>query len=364
MRIKEITNFLESLAPLSSQEDYDNCGLIVGDENEVCTAALITLDCIEATVDEAISKGCNLIIAHHPIVFSGLKKMNGKNYIERTVIKAIKNDIAIYAIHTNLDNYKFGVNHEIANRLELINVSILAPKQNNLIKLSCLVPKGHEKSVLEAMHLNGAGEIGNYSNCSYITNGSGSYMPNDSAIPFDGLKNELNTVDESKLEVLITSHQMNSVVKAMKKAHPYEEVAYDLIPILNENQTEGAGMIGELKQEMNTIDFLRKLKEDFNCEVIRHTNIHTDKVKKIAFCGGSGSFLLNMAKIKSADVFITGDFKYHEFFDAENSIIIADIGHFESEQYTSNRIERILKKKFSKFALHLTELNTNPINYF
>ena len=364
MKIKEITDFLESLAPLSSQENYDNCGLIVGDENEACSSALITLDCIETTVDEAISKGCNLIIAHHPIIFSGLKKINGKNYIERTVIKAIKNGIAIYAIHTNLDNYQFGVNYEIANRLDLINVSILSPKQDNLIKLSCFVPKDYEKAVLEAMHSNGAGEIGNYSNCSFITSGSGSFMPNDSAIPFDGVRNELNTVDESKIEVLITSHQLNNVVNAMKKAHPYEEVAFDLIPILNENQSEGAGMIGELKKEMNTVDFLRKLKQDFNCEVIRHTDIHTDKVKKIAFCGGAGSFLLNTAKIKSADVFISGDFKYHEFFDAENRIIIADIGHFESEQFTSNRIERILKKKFTKFALHLTELNTNPINYF
>ena len=364
MKIKEITNFLESLALLSSQESYDNCGLIVGDSSVEFQKALITLDCIEATVDEAIEQGCNLIIAHHPIVFSGLKQLNGKNYIERTVIKAIKNDIAIYAIHTNFDNYQFGVNHEIAERLELKNVQVLAPKKNVLSKLICYVPKKNISEVSEAIFNAGAGKIGNYEEVSFQVNGNGSFRPVGNANPAEGTLNELSKVEEIKIEVLVSNHLIGKVVSAMKSAHPYEEVAYEICPILNENQYEGSGMVGELEVELDTLDFLKKVKSTFNCGTIRHTEISSKKVKRIAFCGGSGSFLLSNAKKSGADVFITGDFKYHEFFDAENEIVIADIGHFESEQYTSNRLERVLTKKFANFAVRLTEVNTNPIKYF
>lgn len=364
MKIKEITDYLESLAPLSSQEGYDNCGLIVGDAQMEVTQALISLDCIESTVDEAITHGCNLIIAHHPIVFSGLKKLNGKNYIERTVIKAIKNDIAIYAIHTNFDNYQFGVNYEIAKRLKLTNTRILSPKKNVLTKVVCFVPANNLKEVSKAMYDAGAGQIGNYSECSFSVDGVGTFKPTKNANPFEGQIGELSEVEEKRLEVLVSNHALPKVIVAMKNAHPYEEVAYEMYSIMNENQSEGAGMIGELENDMETMDFLRELKQIFNCGIIRHTKITSKTIKKVAFCGGAGSFLLNAAKKNGADVFITGDFKYHEFFDAENDIIIADIGHFESEQYTSHRIERVLTKKFANFAVRLTEVNTNPINYF
>ncbi len=364
MRIKEITNYLESLAPVSSQESYDNSGLIVGDGSLTCKGVLVSLDCIEATVEEAIEKGCNLIVAHHPIVFSGLKKITGKNYIERTILKAIKNDIAIYAIHTNFDNYLKGVNDEIADRLGLKKRRILAPKRNTLLKLVCFVPLDEVEKVSRAMYDAGAGNIGNYSECSFSTVGTGTFKPNSQANPSEGRVNELSSVQEARLEVLVSEHRIYHVVQAMKENHSYEEVAHEIYPILNENQTEGAGMIGELENEMDTLEFLRLLKEKFNCGVIRHTKITTKKVKKIAFCGGSGSFLLGDAKKNQADLFITGDFKYHEFFDAEDDIIIADIGHFESEQFTSNRIQRILTEKFTNFAVRLTEVSTNPINYF
>ncbi|MBL1278895.1 MAG: Nif3-like dinuclear metal center hexameric protein [Fluviicola sp.] len=364
MKIKEITDFLESLAPLSSQEGYDNCGLIVGDANTVVEKTLITLDCIEATVDEAIETGCNLIIAHHPIIFSGIKKLNGNNYIERTVIKAVKNDIAIYAIHTNLDNYQFGVNFEISQRLGLKNVKVLAPKRGVLTKLVCFVPLKNVQEVANALFDAGAGRIGNYEACSFQTEGNGTFKPLENANPVEGKVGELSTVNEQRLEVLVSNHVLGKVVSAMKKVHPYEEVAYEMYPILNENQSEGSGMVGELETDMEATVFLQKLKDIFNCKVIRHTSILQKTVKKVAFCGGAGSFLLENAKKSGADVFITGDFKYHEFFDAEDDLIIADIGHFESEQYTSHRLERILTEKFSKFALRLTEVNTNPINYF
>jgi len=364
MIIKEVTNYLESLAPLSSQESYDNCGLIVGDASSDCKGVLVSLDCIEATVEEAISKGANLIVAHHPIVFSGLKKLNGKNYIERTVIKAIKNDIAIYALHTNYDNYLDGVNAEIAERIGISNPKVLEPKKNVLSKIIVFVPNDYKESVAKAMFEAGAGEIGNYSNVSFSIEGVGTFLPTEKAKPFKGERNKLSIENEIRFEVLVSNHNLSMVLAAMSHAHPYEEVAHEVYTIENKNQNEGAGMIGLLDTPMETRAFLNKIKETFNCGVIKHTEIVKNKISKVAFCGGAGSFLMEAAKRQGADVFITGDYKYHEFFDAEGQLVIADIGHFESEQYTSDRLVYVLMKKFRNFAVHLTEVNTNPINYF
>lgn len=363
MKIKEITSFLESLAPIPTQEDYDNSGLIVGNHDDEVRGVLISLDCTEDIVDEAIRKNCNMIVSHHPIVFKGLKKLNGKNYVERTVLKAIKHDIALYAIHTNLDNYRFGVNHEIAQRLGLINTRILAPSKNKLIKLSTFVPVEHIENVRTALFSAGAGHIGDYDQCSFSQEGTGTFRPQDNTNPFVGTKNELHKEKEVKLEVILPEYSSGKVLAALHTAHPYEEVAYDLIPLLNENKYMGAGMVGELETPVNTLDYLKQIKADFNCGVIRHTEILKDKVQRIAFCGGSGSFLLPHAVRAGADLFITGDYKYHDFFDSENQIVIADIGHYESEQFTIDLIGDAMKKKFVTFAVHLTELNTNPVNY-
>lgn len=364
MKIHEITDYLESLAPLSSQESYDNSGLIVGDANAEVTDVLVSLDCIESTVEEAIRKKCQLIVAHHPIVFKGLNQLNGKNYVERTVMKAIKNDIAIYAIHTNLDNYRFGVNDEIGRRLGLHNVRVLQPKRNVLSKLVCYIPKTHVAQVSDAMFKAGAGSIGDYDECSFQTQGQGSFRPSSKANPFIGEAEKRAKVDEVKFEVVCSTHLVTKVVRSMIDAHPYEEVAYEVYPMLNANSYEGSGMIGELKEPLETAVFLQQVKNTFQCGVIRHTELTKKTIKKVAYCGGAGSFLLNAAKHSGADMFITGDYKYHEFFDAEGAIVIADIGHFESEQFTSNRIADILTEKFANFAVHLTEVNTNPINYF
>jgi dinuclear metal center YbgI/SA1388 family protein len=364
MKIKEVTDYLESVAPLSSQESYDNAGLIVGSPNDEVSGILISLDCIEETVQEAIEKKCNLIISHHPIVFGGLKKLNGKNYVERTVIKAIQNNIALYAIHTNLDNYKLGVNHKMASLLNLKNSRILSPVSNKLMKLSTYVPEGSKEAVLKAMHDAGAGYIGNYSECSFSFDGEGTFLPNEDANPTSGVHHILSREKEWKVEVILPVHCQHKVVSAMKKAHPYEEVAYEIFSIANENQDEGAGRIGELENEVSEEEFLTILKKTFKCEIIRHTKLRNKSIKKVALCGGSGSFLLKEAKRQNADIFITGDFKYHEFFDAEGEIIIADIGHFESEQFTTNLLGEILTKKMPKFAVHLTGINTNPIKYF
>lgn len=364
IRINEISAYLESLAPLSSQEAYDNAGLIVGNPSKEVSNVLISLDCLESTVDEAIRLGCELIIAHHPILFKGLKRLNGKSYVERTIIKAIKNDVAIYAIHTNLDNYRYGVNDEIAERLGLINRRVLLPKSEVLSKLVCFVPMDHIEAVRNALFEAGAGEIGNYAQCSFSVEGEGTFLPNVDARPHTGTVNELSKEREYRLEVLCSNHKVNSVIAAMKNAHPYEEVAYELYPILNTNQEEGSGLIGELESGMDESLFLEKVKKTFNCSIVRHTELLGKPIQHVAVCGGSGSFLIQHAKRNKADIYITADVKYHEFFDADGQIVVADIGHFESEQFTSHRLERILTKKFTKFAVHLTEVNTNPIKYF
>jgi dinuclear metal center YbgI/SA1388 family protein len=364
MKISDVIGYLEHLAPRSSQESYDNSGLLIGDRNAHVRGVLVTLDCTEEIVNEAVRSGCNLIVAHHPIIFKGLRSITGDNYVERTVLACVKNDVALYAIHTNLDNYRFGVNYEIGNRMGLKDLRILSPKANTLFKLSVFVTNEYHEAVSKAVFEAGAGEIGNYGECEFYTEGTGTFKPLEGADPFSGQIGSLSKDSEIKAEYLVSSHRLKAVIRAMEKAHPYEEVAHDIIPLVNKDQTEGSGMIGTLENEMDEVEFLAHLKNVFKCGAIRHTATLGKKVRTVAFCGGSGSFLLSNAKAAGADVFVTGDFKYHEFFDAEGEIMIADIGHYESEQYTSNLLADILKKKFTTFAVRLTGINTNPINYF
>ncbi|WP_109830690.1 Nif3-like dinuclear metal center hexameric protein [Reichenbachiella versicolor] len=364
MKISEIIKKLNQWAPPAYQESYDNATLIVGNDKADLTSALITLDCTEMIVQEAIDSGANLIIAHHPIVFKGLKSITGKNYVERTVLKAIKNDIAIFAIHTNLDNIDTGVSKKIADIIGLENTKILAPKKELLTKLVTFIPIENKDEVLQSIFKAGAGQIGNYDQCSFQLNGTGTFRANDNANPFVGNKGELQREPETRIEVIFPSFLQNKIVTALKKSHPYEEVAYYLTDLQNENQEVGSGIVGELSKEVSTIEFLKLLKERFNLEIIRHTHIHVDKIKKVALCGGAGSFLLSKARAQGADIFITGDFKYHEFFDTEDQIIIADIGHYESEAFTKDLIYDFLKENFPNIALNLSKLNTNPIKYF
>ncbi len=364
LTIQEITTYLEQLAPLQLQEDYDNAGLIIGNAHEKVTGVLVSLDCTEAVIQEAIDRSCNLVVAHHPIVFKGLKKITGRNYIERTVLMAIKNNIAIYAIHTNLDNVVGGVNFKIAAQLGLQNVSILSPKASQLMKLVVFTPVAHTESLLRALHAAGAGDIGNYSNCSFHTTGTGSFMPNQAANPTIGQANVQEEVLENRIEVVFPSYLQGKILTAMKAAHVYEEVAYYVSAINNQHQAVGSGAVGFLENEMNEVDFLQFLKEKMNVTVIRHTALLNKKIKKVALCGGAGGFLLNAAIGQKADIFITADYKYHEFFDADGHLIIADIGHFESEQYTKELLVEYLSKKITNFAVCLSKVATNPIHYF
>jgi dinuclear metal center YbgI/SA1388 family protein len=362
--LKDVANFLESFAPLSLQESYDNAGLITGDANTEIKTVLITLDVTEKVVDEAIQKNAQLIVAHHPIVFSGLKKFTGKNYVERTIIKAIKNDIAIYVAHTNLDSVDRGVNHKICEKLGLQNCKILQPASNQLKKLVTFIPVKSAGEVREAIFNAGAGNIGNYDSCGFIAEGLGTFRGNENSNPYVGKKGEIHAEKEIRFETIFPGYLQGKIIEALLKVHPYEEVAYDIYPIENKFEKVGMGMIGTFAEPKSEIEFLNQLKSIFNTGVIKHTALKDKPVEKVAVCGGSGSFLLNAAKASGADFFVSGDFKYHQFFDAENKIVIADIGHFESEQFTKELFYELLTKKFPKFAVRLSEVGTNPVFYF
>ncbi len=364
MIVDDIANFLENIAPPSLQENYDNAGLLTGNASMLCTGILISLDCIEATVQEAIDKNCNLIVAHHPIIFTGLKKINGSNYVERTIIKAIKNDIAIYAIHTNLDNVTQGVNGKIAEKLNLNNVQILTPKKNGLQKLIVFCPKENAISLSEALFAAGAGHIGNYSECCFVSEGMGSFKSENGSNPQTGQIGKRETLAESKIEIIFPTWLQGQITKAMKANHPYEEVAHDIFNLDNKYQAIGAGIVGKLHEPMDEIDFLKKLSTVFNIKAIKHTALLGKKIQKVAVCGGAGSFLTTAAKAAGADVYLTADVKYHEFFDADGHLLLADIGHFESEQFTIDLLFELLSEKFPTFALLKTSVNTNPVEYF
>ena len=361
--IRDIVSALETLAPPAYQESYDNARLITGNPDEKIRGIICTLDVTEEVVQEALDKDCNLIVAHHPIVFKGLKSLTGKNHVERTVIKAIKHDIGIYAIHTNLDHVLGGVNKKISDKIGLINTRILEPKQSLLMKLVTFIPIADADRVLEALYQAGAGNIGNYSSCSFQVTGTGTFKPSHEANPTLGEKGVLEKVEEKRVEVMFPAHLKNPVLSQLKKNHPYEEVAYYLHSLENENQEIGAGMIGELEAEMEEREFLLHLKESMDLQVVKHTGLRNKKIKNVAVCGGAGIFLLPAAKRNKADIFITSDIKYHEFFDAEGELILADIGHYESEIHTKELLKEFMSQKFSNIALYLTKIVTNPITY-
>ncbi len=363
MKIKELVPILEELAPLSYAEDFDNVGLLVGSYNQEITGILVCHDALETVVDEAIEKQCNLIVCFHPILFSGLKKITGKNYVERSVIKAIKNDIAIYAIHTALDNHQEGVNKIFCDTIGIKNPRILIPKQNYIQKLITYAPINESEKIQQALFNAGAGAIGNYDNCSFISEGKGSFRGNDKSNPVIGQKGIEETVSEHKIEVIFEKHLKGNILKKLFETHPYEEVAYELYTLENPLQNVGMGMIGELEIPMNEVDFLKQVKEKTQTGGIRHSALLHKPVKKVAVLGGSGSFAIKAALAAGADVFVTSDLKYHDYYQAENQIVLVDIGHFESERYTKNYIVEFLSKKIPNFAVILSIVNTNPVNY-
>ena len=363
MQVTDVAGVLEQFAPLQLQESYDNAGLCLGNPMTEVSGIILTIDINEEILDEAIAKKCNLIISHHPLIFAGIKHITGQNSTEKCIIKAIQNNIAVYSAHTNIDSVFGGVSHKMCEKLSLQNCCILSPLKRVLKKLVTFVPISHIEKVREAIFKTGAGNIGNYDSCSFNVKGNGTFRGNEKSKPFVGEKGKLHVEEEIRIETIFPEHLQYKVIKALLEVHPYEEVAYDIYPLDNTFDKAGMGMIGELPEEKNEKSFLSFVKSSFSAGCIRHTKLLNKPVKKVAVCGGSGSSLLNDAILLEADAFITGDFKYHQFFQAENKILIIDIGHFESEQFTKEIFYNLLIKKFPNFAVHFSSVNTNPINY-
>jgi dinuclear metal center YbgI/SA1388 family protein len=362
MKIAEIIKYLESVYPLDYQESYDNCGIQVGKANTEFSGALITLDVTEVHIDEAISKSCNLIISHHPLIFKGIKKITGNSALERIIEKSIKNDISIYSLHTNLDNHIQGLNGFVAEKLGLKNIRILQTKDNLLKKFVVYCPESHAELVRNALFEAGAGHIGHYDSCSFNTTGLGSFRGNSTTNPFVGVANELHFENEIRIEVVFPSVLQNELIAAMLQVHPYEEVAYDIFGIDNAYSKIGSGIVGELEDAVPINDFLKKIQQTFLIPSIKHNKPISKTIKRVAFCGGSGSFLIPHACKANADVYVTGDISYHDFFN--DRLFIADIGHYESEADSTELIASQLTKKFNTFAFLISEIKSNPVNYF
>ncbi|SHG99224.1 Nif3-like dinuclear metal center hexameric protein [Flagellimonas flava] len=363
MTVKEITDILEELAPLSHAEDFDNVGLLVGNPKQEVSGVLVTLDTLENVVDEAIQKGHNLIVSFHPIIFKGLKKITGSTYVERVILKAVTNNIAIYSMHTALDNSKMGVNAKICEVLGIQNPKILIPKSGTIKKLITYVPLKKVESVKKALFDAGAGDVGNYSNCSFSTEGVGSFMPGEDSNPALGQKGSTHYENEAQIHVIYSFEREKAILNALLSNHPYEEVAYEITTLHNTNQDIGMGMIGALPESLDEQSFLLHVKDKMNASVIRHSEFLGKKVLNVAVLGGSGAFAISAAKKAGADVLITADIKYHEFYQAEKQLVIADIGHFETEQFTKDLLVDYLIKKIPNFAISLSESITNPIKY-
>lgn len=361
--LKDIIRHIEEFAPLQLQESYDNSGLLVGDPEMEINGVLLCVDCTEEVFEEALEKGANLIVSHHPLIFKGLKAITGKNQQERILIEAIKNDVAIYAVHTNIDAVIHGVSGKMADLLTLNNQKILSPFKGNLKKIVTFVPESHIENVREHVFSAGAGSIGKYSNCGFSSSGFGTFQAQEGAEPFVGEIGQLHTEAELRFETVFPAYLQNKVVKALKESHPYEEVAYDIYTLDNGDSRFGMGIVGDLEFPMDELTFLNHIKKTFHASMLRYTALLDKPVRRIAVCGGSGSTLLDKAIAQKADVFITGDFKYHQFFEAEGKILIADLGHYETEQYTKDIFYDLLVKKIPNFAVYLSEINSNPINY-
>ncbi len=362
-KIKEVIELLQALAPLSLQESYDNSGLQTGDANAEVTGVLVTLDCTLEVLDEAMAAGCNLIVAHHPVIFRALKQLTGRTEVEQIIIRAIRHNIAIYACHTNLDNVLAGVNAKICEKIGLEKTKILQPKSGNLIKLATFAPLPDTAPVLNALYAAGAGQIGEYKNCSFRMSGTGTFTPTPGTNPYIGEPDRQEEVEENRLEVIFPDYLQEKVLATLFSAHPYEEVAYDLYRLENINQDVGAGMIGLLPAPLPAAEFLNHLKVSMQLTTIRHTNLGNKAISRVAVCGGAGSFLMKEALRRQADIFITADVKYHEFFVPADKIILADIGHYESEIFTKEIFYDNIRKKFTNFAVLKSTVNTNPVRY-
>lgn len=364
MKINDITGSLIQMAPLAFQEDYDNSGLLVGNAHAETKGCLVCLDVNEAVIREAVEKNCSLVISHHPIIFRGLNKLTGSTAAERTIMSAIRNDVAIMAMHTNLDNAQGGVNSMLARRLNIFNGRVLKMRRGLLKKLVTFCPTDHADAVRAALFSAGAGKIGQYDHCSFNAEGLGSFRAGDQAHPFAGERGSDHFEPEIRIETIFPAYLEKEIILALLAAHPYEEVAYDIYPLENDWASVGAGLIGETEHEFTEEDFMSMVKDALRVPVVRHSGLRGKNVKKIAVCGGSGSFLIQEAIRQGADALITADLKYHQFQEAEGKILLIDAGHYETEQFTCDLIAGYLKEKFPTFAVLISETPVNPVHYY
>jgi len=363
MNISQVIEILEEVAPLALQENFDNSGLQVGDITQKVKGILLCLDVTEEVLDEALELDCNLIISHHPLLFKPIKKLSGKTYIERCVIKACKNDLVIYSAHTNMDNACGGVNYYLAEKLGLQNLRILSPKNDGLLKLVTFVPEAHAETVRSALFNAGAGCIGNYDSCSFNIPGAGTFRAGEQANPFVGERNELHTEPEIRIETILPVQKKSAALRALLTVHPYEEPAYDFYPLANEWNRAGSGVVGELPSPESEEVFLQRLKTIFKLQTLKHSPLTGKEIREVALCGGSGAFLISDAIAYGADIFITGEARYNDYFDVENRILLAVIGHYESEIITKELFYDVITKKMINFAVHFSTTNINPVNY-
>ena len=363
MKIKDVIRIIEEIIPPVYAEDFDNTGLLTGNSEQDLKGILITHDSLEPVIDEAIMRGMNFILSFHPIIFKGLKSITGKNYVERSIIKAIKNDIAIYAVHTALDNQHFGVSGILAQQLGLQNQKTLIPQTHSLRQLVTYAPVDKAEKIREALFSVGAGKIGHYENCSFNVTGTGIFKALEKAQPYVGERGKLHYEEEERISLIFPKHLQDSIIRKLREVHPYEEVAYEIIRLENYNPEIGMGIIGELEQTVDEKEYLAYLKNKLNLSCIRYSGLREKPISKVAVLGGSGSFAIQAALKAGADIFITSDIKYHEFYQSENQMIIADVGHYESEQFTKIFLYEQLIKKIRNFAVAISEINTNPVNY-
>ena len=364
MKLKDFCSYLDSAVPLAFQEEYDNSGLQVGSPESEISSAMITLDVTEEVIEEAIAQKCDLLVSHHPLIFNGIKGLTGKSYTERILLKAVRHDIAIYSSHTNLDRFSNGVSRKMAEKLGLEDIEILSPSKNRLLKLVTFIPESHIEEVRNALFEAGAGVVGNYDQCGFAALGTGSFRGNENTKPFTGEKGAIHFEKEIRFETILFSHLKDRVIMALLKVHPYEEVAYDLYALENRNVEVGLGCVGRFKVPLPEADFLKLIFSVFEAKGVRYSALTGKQITKVALCGGSGSSLIDLAINSGSDAFLTADVKYHDFFKAEKKILLADIGHFESEKFSREILKDLIIKKFPKFAVRFSETNTNPINYF
>lgn len=365
-KIKEVLQAMDAICSESIQESWDNSGLQWGDDSETVKGVIVSLDVTMDVINEAIDCGCNLIIAHHPLIFGPLKQVrkNGTE-VERLAYHCIQNSIAVYAAHTNWDKVAQGVSWVMAKRIGLLNEEILQPEKDGLCNLKVMGTPRDIAEIRKAWFNAGIGNVGEYSNCSFTTDGWGTFEPSESANPSVGEKNKTEFLRENAIEILCTKKDVSKALAIATETSSYETIAHSIIPLKNTNDTLGFGCIGELKEALSLSDFLALCKEKYACKVVRYNPSEKIKnIKTVAVCGGSAIDFLPTAIARKADAYITADVKYHQFMLADDALTLVDVGHYESEIWAMEYLTHLISEKFHNFAIRLTTINTNSVRYF